>query len=312
MESSATASFSGLASGESFFTGDNWFGSAMSPMGTSEVSSSGSTTSSGSGHSEAYSDSTSESEVDIPIFFPVPFQELSSVQYYSLEEQLTELTAALKNQFQRHCFIQIRQQETQPLLVPFVEPVTTFTHNRKNLDWYIGRQHEKQNALPAAEVDRLLIEQEAALLQTAAPQVAPEEVSIKEPAEVLTSPPVQAREPRKPIWDRTGSSRIWSKAGENKSAPPAKPQRKRGPRPDVENHRKVTAIVRRYEADWILDDNLIEICEALDQQHVPIPKTWPSRTDGKSHTWSRAFQNYPTLVIKAIKDRCKAAEAASG
>jgi hypothetical protein len=74
----------------------------------------------------------------------------------------------------------------------------------------------------------------------------------------------------------------------------------------------VAALIRRYEDDWILDDNLVEICEALDQQHVPIPKTWPSRTDGKSHTWSRAFQNYPTLVIKAIKDRCKAAEAATG
>jgi len=42
---------------------------------------------------------------------------------------------------------------------------------------------------------------------------------------------------------------------------------------------------------------------------VPIPKTWPSRADGKSHTWSRAFQNYPTLVVKAIKDRLKAADA---
>jgi len=28
---------------------------------------------------------------------------------------MTELTGALKNQFQRHCFIQIRQQETQPI-----------------------------------------------------------------------------------------------------------------------------------------------------------------------------------------------------
>ena len=32
-----------------------------------------------------------------------------------------------------------------------------------------------------------------------------------------------------------------------------------------------------------------------------------TRSDGKSHTWSRAFQNYPALVVKAIKDRCKAA-----
>jgi hypothetical protein len=280
------------------------------PTGTSEVSSSGSTTTSGSGYSDVDSDSTTESEVDIPIFFPVPFQELSSVQYYSLEEQLIELTGALKNQFQRHCFIQIRQQETQPLLVPFVEPVTTFNYNRKNLDWYIAKQDEKQNALPAAEVDRLLVEQEAALLQTVAPPAEPEEASVKQPP-ISPTPPQHARELRKPIWDRTGSSGIWADTGRSNSTKPAKPQRKRGPKPDIENHLKVAALIRRYEDDWILDENLTEICEALDQQRVPIPKTWPSRTDGKSHTWSRALQNYPTLVIKAIRDRCKAAEAGS-
>ena len=136
--------------------------------------------------SESWSDS--ESEADIPIFFPVPFQELSSIQYHSLEEQLTQMAAALKKQFQRHCFIQIRQQDTQPLLVPFVEPVTTFIYNRKNLDRYIELKHEKQKALPAPEVDRLLIEQEAALLQLAAPgqiieadfeEVAPEATPIQ-------------------------------------------------------------------------------------------------------------------------------------
>ena len=105
--------------------------------------------------------------MDIPIFFPVPFQELSSIQYYSVEEQLTELASALKLQFQRHCFIQIRQQETQPMLVPFVEPVVTFTYNRTNLDWYISRQHGKQQALPAEQIDLLLEEQETALLQAA-------------------------------------------------------------------------------------------------------------------------------------------------
>ena len=85
---------------------------------------------------------------------PTPFEELSSVQYYSLDEQLTELTAALKQQFQRHCFIQIRQQETQPMLVPFVEPVTTFTCNRAMLDFYIKQQHQKQDALSSSEIDR--------------------------------------------------------------------------------------------------------------------------------------------------------------
>jgi DNA segregation ATPase FtsK/SpoIIIE-like protein len=304
MESTASASFSGLAAGETFYAADNWFGGLSVPAGTNEMSSSGSTTMSGSGSSDLYSDSTSESEVDIPIFFPVPFQELSSVQYYTLEEQLTELTAALKNQFQRHCFIQIRQQETQPLLVPFVEPVTTFTYSRTNLEWYIQRQHEKQNALPANEVDRLLVEQEAALLQNIGSAVAAKDSPAEEPSEVST-PAQEPREPRKPIWDRAGSSSNRGKT--TRESPATKTQRKRGPRPDVANHTKVAALVRRYDDDWVLDENLIEICEALDQQRVPIPKTWPSRKDGKSHTWSRAVQNYPALVVKAIKDRCKAA-----
>ena len=234
-----------------------------------------------------------------------PFKSYRSVQYYTLEEQLTELTAALKNQFQRHCFIQIRQQETQPLLVPFVEPVTTFTYSRKNLDWYIDQQHQKQKALPAAEVDRLLAERETALLQSMATKVVYQERAGEEVMPVITLPAETERKTRTPLWDRSGTSNIWTPpaiAGAKK-----KPQRKRGPKPDLENHQKVATLIRRYEDDWILDEILQEICEALDEQHVPIPKKWPTRSDGKSHTWSRAFQNYPTLVIKAIKDRCKAA-----
>jgi len=39
--------------------------------------------------------------------------------------------------------------------VPFVEPVTTFSIHAR-IWMYNRRQHQKQNALPAAEVDRLL------------------------------------------------------------------------------------------------------------------------------------------------------------
>jgi TraM recognition site of TraD and TraG/Helicase HerA, central domain len=304
--SMGTASFSGLATGQMYYTPDNWFGSNI-PSGTSDMSSSGSTSTSGTGYSDVYSDSTTESEVDIPIFFPVPFQELSNIQYYTLDEQLTQLSGALKNQFQRHCFIQIRQQETQPMLVPFVEPVTTFLYSRKNLDWYIQRQHKREDGRPAEVVDRRLAEQDEALLRTITAVSTPEEPINAEPEP--TSPP-SAREPRKPLWDRSGNSGIWANAAaKDISGKQEKPKRKRGPKPDVENHQRVAALIRRYGDDWILDDNLVQICEALDQQHVPIPKTWSSRADGKSHTWSRAFQNYATLVVKAIKDRLKAAGA---
>ncbi len=303
MASTASASFSGLASAESFYTADNWFGTSM-PAGTSEVSTSGSTRMSSSGSSDVDSYSTTESEVDIPIFLPIPFQELSRIQYFSIEEQLTQLTAALKNQFQRHCFIQIRQQETQPMLVPFVEPVTTFTYSRRNLDGYIERQHQQQNALPAAEVDRLLKEREAALLQTLVPPA--ESEPIQSTPSVVVPAPLSQRI-RTPVWNRHGTESIWPSVAPQKQAEPQKAQRKRGPRPDIENQEKVAALIRRYDDDWILDDNLSEVCEALDQQQIPVPKTWAKRSEGHARSWSRALQLYPALVIKAIKDRCKAA-----
>lgn len=167
----STGVSSGMSHEASYFMPDQWFamtnGFTRSEM-TSSATSSMSSYSSGSGTSESESWSDSEGEADIPIFFPVPFQELSSVQYYSLEEQLTELTAALKEQFPRHCFIKIQGQQTQPLLVPFVAGVTSFRDSTKNLEWYCGWQLEKHQALPIPEIDRLLASQNSALLQAIA------------------------------------------------------------------------------------------------------------------------------------------------
>lgn len=295
-DSSAAGSFSGLSSGTAFFQPDQWFPQGQG-MTVSDASSSGSSSMSGSSSSSSESWGDSEGEADIPIFFPVPFEQLSSVQYYSLEEQLTEATVALKQQFPRHCFIKLPDQETQPLLVPFVK---FFYTPPENVQWYIDKQNKKQNALPPAEVDILLEGQDAALLQIITP--AP---SQEEPVPEAAAPPAIVELPRehkdrKPIWDRTGNPGLWVKP---------KPQaiaRKRGPKPDVENHNKVSLIVRDYGERWTSDDNLMEICIKLDEQGVPIPKTWPTRTDAKSRSWNRAFLNYPHLVVKAIKDRCKA------
>ncbi len=111
---------------------------------------------------ETESEAESESVADIPIFVPVPFQELSSVQFYTLEEQLIELTAALKEQFQRHCFIKIHQNETQPMLVPYVRNYYT---PRRNKRWYEQKLLKQEHALPAPEVDRLLEARERALIE---------------------------------------------------------------------------------------------------------------------------------------------------
>jgi Helicase HerA, central domain/TraM recognition site of TraD and TraG len=298
--SSAAASFSGLAGGQTFYTPDNWFASS-SPTGmSSEVVSSGSTSSSSNSYSDMDSESHSESEIDIPIFFPVPFQELSAVQFHSIEEQLVQLTAALKLQFQRHCFIQIRQQETQPMLVPFVEPIKTFAYDGKNLDWYIHQQQRKQGALPTAEIDRLLEKQETALLQAAGPST--QNNSVEEPQEVdaTLSPPTVGTS----IWNR---SHIQSNVEPSSASSVRAVQRKPGPKPDKENHAKVVKVISAYGETWVLDENLMDICDELDRQLIPVPKTWATRKDGSARSWSRARQYYPQLVIKAIKDRCKAA-----
>jgi hypothetical protein len=150
------------SSGESFTAGD-WH-SLPTQVGMS--SSVGESQMSASGSSDMYAESEGSSEgvADIPILMPVPFQELSSVQYSTPEEQLLELTAALKEQYQRHAFIKIQQQETQPMLVPFVE---TFYTNKANQDWYREKHLKKQSALSLDEVDHLLESQETALLKSA-------------------------------------------------------------------------------------------------------------------------------------------------
>jgi hypothetical protein len=209
------------------------------------------------------------------------------------------LAAALKLQFQRHCFIQIRQQETQPMLVPFVEPVTTFTYNRSMLDYYVMRQHEKQQPLPATEVDAHLAKQENALLSAATPQGSMQSEPAREPItlEASASPAMHASTP---IWNRV-SSPDTSEGLLSASA------RKRGPKPDRENHEKVIKIIKAYGESWTTDENLLDICEEFDREKIPAPKTWAARRDGVAHTWSRGRHHYQHLVIKAIKDRLKAA-----
>jgi len=143
-----------------FYQPDDRFGQAWNP-GTSSMTSFQSADSRSGSSQQGESTSEVESEADIPIMMPVPFKELSSVQHYTSEEQLTELTGALKEQFRRHCFIKIHQQKTQPMLVPFVEDFYT---SRKNLDWYEQKLLREAKALPIAEVDRQIQEREAALL----------------------------------------------------------------------------------------------------------------------------------------------------
>lgn len=166
--SSASGFMSGAASGDAFVPGD-WFSGPVQ-VGTTSFESSAFSSSVSTSEMQADGYSESDGVADIPIFIPVPFQELSSVQYYSMEEQLVEITAALKEQYGRHCFIKIHNQTTQPLLVPFVRQFYTSAASQ---DWYRQKQLQKQNALSLAEVDDLLESQEHALLKAASTQTEP-------------------------------------------------------------------------------------------------------------------------------------------
>lgn len=194
MESAAQGMLTSTGSGGFFQPGD-WF-SGPQQVGLSAMSNTGTSVLSGRASSRSQAESESESVADIPIMLPVPFQELSSVQYYSTDEQLLELTAALKEQFPRHCFIKLHSEKTQPLLVPFVKGFYT---SQKNLEWYVQKIFREQGALPAEEVDQLLESNERALLKAVAESVAGAAIETEsEPAmnETAAAPPKPARKPR--------------------------------------------------------------------------------------------------------------------
>ncbi len=148
-----------------FYTPGDWFFSSPELTGTSTTDNFGYSHQSGTAASDSFATGASDAVADVPILLPVPFEELSSVQYYTTEEQLTQLTAALKEQFPRHCFLKLHAQETQPLLVPFVPDFFTPQRNRA---WYEARCFAAQGALPVAEVDYLLECQERDLVKIVA------------------------------------------------------------------------------------------------------------------------------------------------
>jgi hypothetical protein len=205
----ASSASTSAAESQAYFY-DDWFSLPQLAGTRTETTSRGHADMSGRSSSWAEStadtDSSSESEsvADVPIFIPVPFQELSSVQYYSLEEQLMEMTAALKEQFPRHCFIKIQTEDAEPMLVPKVEQSYT---SAKNIERYEDKLLTATNALPVAEVDRLIAAQETALLQLAAPSDVIDLEPQSAESEGLQQPypkpkPARKKPPDAPLWNR--------------------------------------------------------------------------------------------------------------
>jgi hypothetical protein len=69
---------------------------------------------------------------------------------YTPEEQIIELTQALKLNQQRHCFIQLPGQETQPLLIPFVNE---FYVTNDSIKRFVKRKAEASGAITPEEAD---------------------------------------------------------------------------------------------------------------------------------------------------------------
>ncbi len=217
----------------------------------------------------------------------MPFQELSSVQYYTHEEQLTELTAALKEQYARHCFIKIHTDPTQAMLVPRIDSPYT---SPKSLSWYQGKRLVDYKSLPAPEVDALIAARETALLQAVKPEAIPY-LGKSSPTDLATASPWT----RQPPADRPSAL----------SKPPESQETGgkggRGPTTDWETHTKIASIVSGFGNDWTKHEQLMEICEQLDKAHVPVPKTWPILSDHPARTWLGALLYHRDLVKKAIR-----------
>ena len=79
--------------------------------------------------------------------------------------------------------------------------------------------------------------------------------------------------------------------------------RKRGPKPDHDTALRVFEIVARVAPDGDWRSNLCEICEALDEGHVPVPSTWRRNRDCRS--WSVCLER--DVVVKAIEYRLRLA-----
>ncbi len=141
-----------------FFDAGQWNIGGL--VGTSFSGGSGVTSASGNHSNQTEFTGETEGEADVPMFIPVPFQELSSVQYFSIDEQLTQLTAALKEQYGRHCFIKIHHQKTQPLRVPFVDRHYT---TEEAFAWYEQRKLLAEGAKAASVVDEAMAQQEKEL-----------------------------------------------------------------------------------------------------------------------------------------------------
>lgn len=83
---------------------------------------------------------------------------------------------------------------------------------------------------------------------------------------------------------------------------PALSKQRPGPTPDVATAKQVAEIVRKVGEGQPWKDKLEDICEALDAEKIPCPKTWKKR---ETRSWTGAAATERQLAIKAIAHHLK-------
>lgn len=164
MSMSGPAPAAGPTAQEGWFSesqGANDFLAQSSTQGYSDFSSETYTETSSVGGSTGSSTFASAGESVVPVWVPIPVQELGSEAEWGREEKVSKVAEMLKAQQQRHCFIKLDTELTQPLQIPFVRD---YSLSDENLLEYEKEVYNTQGALPAHEVDRLLVANEERFL----------------------------------------------------------------------------------------------------------------------------------------------------
>jgi len=137
------------------------------------------------GGSEGESYFKSEGDAEVPVWVPIPVQELGSEAEWSREEKVSKVAEMLKHQQERHCFIKMDTDATQPLKIPFVRD---YSQSEQYLLEYEKAVYETQGAINGSEVDLLLEENENRFLAGASSRTLQEEstsIIDVEPAQVV-------------------------------------------------------------------------------------------------------------------------------
>ena len=108
--------------------------------------------------------SSQEGEADTPLFYPVPFREVSSIVPYSLEETVWEMADRLMEQYQRHFFVRRPGQKTVVAVTPYVK---SWLVTPERVEAYTVKQ--LGGFLTSEEVDEALEEIHASLQREALP-----------------------------------------------------------------------------------------------------------------------------------------------